>query len=92
MIGKLIIENQYYHGNARDDYEDDPNLKFECGKEFMENFISKDSIRLGMNWFNLPSIEEMLNELDELYPVTKKVEFGNDYDIPLEDIIVSEVE
>ena len=65
MLGKLLIDDQYYHGNVKSVYEDDPALKFECGKEFVENYITKDVTRLGMNWFNLPSIEEMVKELDE---------------------------
>ena len=65
MLGKLLIDDQYYHGNVKAVYEDDPALKFECGKEFVENYITKDVTRLGMNWFNLPSIEEMVKELDE---------------------------
>lgn len=68
LIGKLLIDNKYYHGNAKDIYEEDPSLKFEAGKEFIENYITKDLVRLGVNWFNLPSMEEMINELDELYP------------------------
>jgi DNA polymerase elongation subunit (family B) len=68
LIGKLIINNEYYHGNAKDMYEEDPSLKFEAGKEFFENYITKDLIRLGVNWFNLPSVDEMISDLEELYP------------------------
>lgn len=71
MIGKLLIDKKYYQGNARDDYEEDPNLKFETGKEFVENVLADDAIKLGVNWFGLPSVEEMLNDLEEKYPAPK---------------------
>ena len=65
MLGKLLIDNEYYNGESKSSYEENPELKFECGKEFSENYLVKDIIRLGINFFNLPSIEEMVNELDE---------------------------
>ena len=45
--------------------------KFETGKEFVENVLADDAIKLGVNWFGLPSVEEMLNDLEEKYPVPK---------------------
>ena len=89
MIGKLIIDKGYYKGDFKDDYEEDPNLKFETGKEFNENFLTEDSIRMGRNWFGLPSMEKMLNELDEKYPMTKKkLKVGKDYGVIQEETVV----
>lgn len=89
MIGKLIIDSKYYKGDFKDDYEEDPNLKFEAGKEFNENFLANDSIRLGRNWFKLPSMENMLNELNEKYPpVKKKLKVGKDYGVIQEETVV----
>lgn len=79
MVGKLLIDNKHYNGNARDVYEEDPNLKFECGKEYLENYLTKDVIRMGMNWHNLPSVEEMLDELDEIHPRSKHIKIDNQY-------------
>lgn len=79
MLGKLLIENEYYKGNARDVYEEDPNLRFECGKEFLENYLAKDPVRMGMNWFGLPSVEEMLDELETTKPRPKRIRIDNNY-------------
>ena len=88
MYGKLLIEDKYYHGNAKNIYEEDPNLKFECGKEFVENYITGDPIRLGMNWFGLPSIEQMLDDLNEKYPKHTPIIMENKGDY-LEEVNVS---
>ena len=80
MIGKLLIDKKYYNGNAKDVYEEDPTLKFESGKEYLENYLAKDIIRLGVNWYGLPSVEEMLDELDEIYPKGKRVVLNKTYD------------
>lgn len=79
MLGKLLIDNKHYNGNAKDDYEVDPNLKFECGKEFCENYLAKDVVRMGMNWYGLPSVEEMLDDLEHIHPIPKRVVINNQY-------------
>lgn len=87
MLGKLLIDNKYYNGNAKDGYEDDPSLKFECGKEYCENYLAKDVIRMGMNWYGLPSVEEMLGDLEHIHPKAKRVVIDNQYS-NFEDAIV----
>lgn len=87
MLGKLLIDKEYYKGISKDDYDEDPNLKFEPGKEFLENFLSKDYIKTGVNWFNLPSVEEMLEELDDKFPTPTRRVINSDYPMLLDEPI-----
>lgn len=67
MIGKLIIDEDHYKGNANKAEEEDIELKFEAGKQFVEDILSQDYTKVGRNWFGLPSVKDMLNELEEEY-------------------------
>lgn len=92
MIGKLLIDKKFYKGNAKDDYEEDPNLKFETGKEFCENYLTDDAIILGRNWFGLPSVEEMLGDIEKKHPTPKKIRVGKDYPMLMDGEIIVKVE
>ena len=79
MIGKLIIDNEYYNHNKKEPLSDkdtdggieSKELKFEAGKQFVEDMLSSDLLRMGRNWFNLPSLEEMFDELEIKEPLVE---------------------
>ena len=68
LIGKLFIEDKYYRGEVFDGDVDDPALKFEAGKEFSENILTDNIFKTGSNWFGLPSLESVIDGIDEVYP------------------------
>lgn len=89
MLGKLFVDKSYYKGEIRDGDVEDESLKFEPGKEFVENMLADDLIKMGQNWFNLPSVEEMLADIDEKIPQplsTNKHEYEDDIYIDLKDV------
>lgn len=79
MLGKLFIDKSHYKGEIKDGDVEDPLLKFEPGKEFVENMLADDLIKMGGNWFNLPSVESMLDDLAEKKPERYRVRVDNEY-------------
>lgn len=78
MIGKLFINKEYYKGEIEEGDADNPDLKFEPGKQFVEDLLAQDYIKLGQAWFNLPSVTDMLADLEEKKPKRLRVSIGNE--------------
>jgi DNA polymerase elongation subunit (family B) len=78
MIGKLLVEKESFKGEIKDGDTDDPNLKFEPGKEFVENMLANDMVKTGENWFGLPSLEKIISGIDKKYPEPTKVVIPDD--------------
>lgn len=77
MIGKLIIpnlpakiENNLTYKNLRKDKVE--NIKFDAGKDFIDNMLCDDILTLGEKWFDLPSISEMAKMVEEEFNVKEK--------------------
>lgn len=60
MIGKLILDG-FSHMNP-----DPTDVLYDQGKTFMEALLSKDWPYIGATYFNLPTTEELLEELDTI--------------------------
>ena len=58
MVGKLLIEG-FDHLNG------DPSAKYDAGKEFAEDLTSGDMSRIGSRYFNLPTTEDLISELEK---------------------------
>lgn len=74
MIGKLFVDKSYFHGEVHEGDMDEPTLKFEPGKQFIEDYLSKDFIKMGNNWFGLPPVTEMIADLDNKKPAPETID------------------
>lgn len=74
MIGKLFVDKSYFHGEVHEGDMDEPTLKFEPGKQFIEDYLSKDFIKMGNNWFGLPPVTEMIADLDNKKPSPETID------------------
>ena len=59
MIGKLILDG-FEHLNS--DPDDD---LYDQGKMFIEDYLTRDYTYIGNTYFNLPTTEELITELDQ---------------------------
>lgn len=87
MYGKLYIDEftdeRYDHlfiddkitdimtddDESEDEDEYDP--AYDAGKDFMDNFLTGDSISLGQKWFNLPDFTELNKQFVERFNIGK---------------------
>lgn len=59
LIGKVVIDG-FAHLN-----QDVENKKFDQGRDFIEDYLTCDRTKLCNKYFNLPTCEELINELKE---------------------------
>lgn len=92
MICKLIIpditEDTYDHIFTNDeivdidvddengDEEKEFNIGYDSGKDFLDNYLTKDYLSIGSKWFNLPDINEIHNEFISRFNIKPKKRFN----------------
>lgn len=66
LIGKLVIENmtlknvkQFYELTGKDID------RFDAGREFIENYLCENAGMVGNVYFNLPTLEDMINDIEK---------------------------
>lgn len=82
MIGKLLItklpyeieKNMTYRNLRKDKVE---NIKFDAGKDFVDNVLSDDILSLGEKWFNLPSVQEMAELVEKEFKIKNKTRINS---------------
>ena len=58
------------------DEEKEENIGYDSGKDFMDNYLTKDTLSIGTKWFNLPDINEVHNEFKKRFKVKPKKRFN----------------
>lgn len=91
MICKLIIpgitEDSYDHVFIDDnivdvdtdedsDEEKEANIGYDSGKDFMDNYLTKDILSMGTKWFNLPDINEVHNQFKKKFHIKPRKRFN----------------
>lgn len=59
LIGKVVLKQKMKHLNP-----DPTNAKYDPAKEFFEDISTLNYAKIGNRWFNLPTIEEVLREME----------------------------
>ena len=81
MIGKLLIEGfdkeQYNHifDNVEStdvDVDNDSDDDIDAGKDFVDNYLTGDTLSIGSKWFNLPSFDELNDKFKKEFKIKKK--------------------
>lgn len=61
MVGKVILNaEKWKHIN-----QDPTNIYFDPAKDLFDDILTKNYSKIGHKWFNLPTLSEILEELDE---------------------------
>ena len=92
MICKIIIpditEDKYDHiFNDEDiidvdvseddsDEEKEAELGYDSGKDFLDNYLTKDILSMGTKWFNLPDINEVHKQFKDRFHVKPKKRYN----------------
>jgi len=88
MICKIIIpdvtEDRYDHifndediidvEYSEDDSEEEKEIElgYDSGKDFLDNYLTKDTLSMGTKWFNLPDVNEVHNQFKKRFNVKPK--------------------
>ena len=83
IMGDLttIIAHEDDEGDEEfEELKDETDEKYDAGKFFVDNFLVCSPIQFGTEWFNLPTVEEMIIMVkDELFnPKTKVINIKDD--------------
>ena len=61
LVGKVILNtDKWRHIN-----QDPLNAYFDPAKDLFDDFMTRNYSKTGKKWFNLPTLSEILEELDE---------------------------
>ena len=61
LVGKVILNaEKWKHIN-----QDPTNIYFDPAKDLFDDILTKNYSKIGHKWFNLPTLSEILEELDE---------------------------
>lgn len=66
MIGKLLIDRSIediYNSN------DANNEKYDAGKDFMDNVLTRNYANIGTKWFNMPRAEEIFSDFEKEFNI-----------------------
>ena len=74
MYDHIFVDNSIYDNSGDDEDDDDIDepeclKKYDAGRDFVDNYLTSDTISIGTKWFNLPDYENILIDFKQEFNI-----------------------